>query len=409
MRDVLTALALALVILAGLWFYLQEADVPPGDADTGVAESESGAPVEPAAPAAASDPAADAKLDAEARRYVENITRPAPLTVVDADKFVRRDQAIALLPPDAVESVRLRDLLADPALGPRSTVTVIRQTEQIEAADADRLAAEGGLALERGFHLREDGTERTVTARELLQRYLIDPNARVDIVDGHGNVLATEVKSLLAEAGLDFDRQIDVLAGDVPKQRRLGEVLLESPDAPVKLIRRVEDYEVKTLDELRSDPARPPDDVLQVIRKPYGLAQTTVGELLGGADGARDAVYYVRTVRPSDTQGIWGITQWGLIDNFARGIAINRGEDAATYRVDIPRDADEREGASSSFLGRVLQRKVAESFVYNFRQGRMGRNPDLIYPGQEIVIIQFPPEELVEIYKHFVHARTPHP
>ena len=35
----------------------------------------------------------------------------------------------------------------------------------------------------------------------------------------------------------------------------------------------------------------------------------------------------------------------------------------------------------------------------------MGQNPDRIVPGQEIVIIDFKPEELIAIYRHFIELR----
>ena len=35
----------------------------------------------------------------------------------------------------------------------------------------------------------------------------------------------------------------------------------------------------------------------------------------------------------------------------------------------------------------------------------MGRNPDQIFPGHEIIIVDFAPEELIGIYKHFVNER----
>ena len=68
----------------------------------------------------------------------------------------------------------------------------------------------------------------------------------------------------------------------------------------------------------------------------------------------------------------------------------------------IPRDADERlQDRSSSFLGKLIDRKTQESLVYNYRENRMDHNPDRIYPGQEIVIVNFEPEELVSIYRYF--------
>ena len=40
--------------------------------------------------------------------------------------------------------------------------------------------------------------------------------------------------------------------------------------------------------------------------------------------------------------------------------------------------------------------------MYNFKKNRMGKNPDQVIPGQEIVIIKFEAEELIGIYTHFV-------
>jgi hypothetical protein len=84
---------------------------------------------------------------------------------------------------------------------------------------------------------------------------------------------------------------------------------------------------------------------------------------------------------------------------------VRRGGRLNTYRVAIPRNADElRQDQSSSFLGRLIYEKSRESYVYNFETGRIGRNPDFVTPGQEIVIVSFAPEELIEIYKHFAQS-----
>ncbi len=50
----------------------------------------------------------------------------------------------------------------------------------------------------------------------------------------------------------------------------------------------------------------------------------------------------------------------------------------------------------------MIDRKTHESFVYNYQKGKMGKSPDIIHPGQEIVLIGFTPEELYQIYEHFV-------
>ena len=140
-----------------------------------------------------------------------------------------------------------------------------------------------------------------------------------------------------------------------------------------------------------------------MVTRPYRIESATLADLLRRAKTEDpDSIFYLHTVKKTDVQGIWGIIHFGLIDNFARGMAIRRGEDVETYTVRIPRYADERlEDQSSSYLGLFIDQKTKDSYVYNYRDHRMGRNPDRIYPGQEIVIIKFEPEELISIYGHF--------
>ena len=126
--------------------------------------------------------------------------------------------------------------------------------------------------------------------------------------------------------------------------------------------------------------------------------ESTIAEILESRNEKVEegSIFYVRTVRDGDVQGIWGIVHQGILQNFARGVALRRGEELNTYKVDIPPDADELEqDRSSSFLGRLIYDKSRESHVYNYRLNRMGESPDRIYPGQELVIIQFRAEELV--------------
>jgi hypothetical protein len=127
----------------------------------------------------------------------------------------------------------------------------------------------------------------------------------------------------------------------------------------------------------------------------------TLGELLGADARSPDTLYYVRTVQPGDDQGVWGIVQQGLTTTFARGIRLGAEGGSDLVTLEIPPDADELEGRRSSFLGRMIARKVEASLVYNLEDGRMGRNPHLIQPGQELVIVAFSPAELNAIHDHF--------
>ncbi len=131
---------------------------------------------------------------------------------------------------------------------------------------------------------------------------------------------------------------------------------------------------------------------------------TTVAKLMNQFTASpTDSIYYIRTVKKTDFQGIWGIIFGGLTEKFAKGIALGKNEDINTYQVDIPEQADHAlENNYSSFLGRLIYRKTRESYVYNFTEKRMGQNPDLIYPGQELVIVNFEPQELIDIYSFFI-------
>ena len=195
------------------------------------------------------------------------------------------------------------------------------------------------------------------------------------------------------------------LGRDAVEQTTVREVLERlrtEPKTPIMLVRKVRFFEVMTLRELL-DTGIGTDAFLDVVRQPYRIESATLADLLQRKQAENpDTIFYVHTVQPTDDQGIWGIVQFGLIENFAGGVAIRRGEEIETYMVEIPRDADERlADQSSSFLGLMIDRKTKDSYVYNYRENRMGRNPDRIYPGQEIVIINFEPGELESIYEHF--------
>jgi len=140
---------------------------------------------------------------------------------------------------------------------------------------------------------------------------------------------------------------------------------------------------------------------------PAPRATITIRELLEGTIeiGEHD-VFYVHAVTPSDYQGLWGIIQKGVTENFARGVRITNAGRTDTYRVAVPADADEvLEDNSSSPLGLMIHRKSRETIVYNRKLGRLTQDPDVtIFPGNELIIVGFKPEELISLYKHFSGA-----
>ncbi len=361
-------LILLLCLLIGLIIYFWPVRVH--EPETTVSPPPPAAPVqpplsEPAAPTpspatgeeTATPPEAEAPatLEQEAREYVEDISRPetAPIPAQSADDFVTPEQPISLIPDAAVETVTAAELLADAGLGDNAPVTVVHETEQLEVTTAE---------------------------------------------------------DLIRQAGGNLEREVTILTeDDRPEKVTIGELLQTPPDqrqAPITVVKRVRNLAVITRKELKERLAGQPEQKLKVIRRPYRLESTTVRELLMGEEIPEDAIFYVRTVTPEDSQGMWGIIHHGLIDNFARGIAIRRGERLDTYRVDIPPQADElNPDRSSSYLGRLIHRKVLESYVYNFMHGKIGRNPDVIHPGQELIIIRYDDDELIDIYKHFVQQQ----
>ena len=133
----------------------------------------------------------------------------------------------------------------------------------------------------------------------------------------------------------------------------------------------------------------------------------TIRDVLAGVvEFGEDDVFYVHAVKPGDDQGLWGIIQEAVTGNFARGVRLTLGERTNTYRVAVPKDADELlDDRSSSPFGLMIHRKSQKTIVYNRKLGRLTQDPDVtLYPGNEIIIVGFEPEELIRLYKHFAGA-----
>ena len=351
-------------------------EVPAGDVqtqDSGVAAgsdiTESAEP-DTAAPTDTARTADSDSTETEAKEFVETLTDTAPDTIaVDkADHFVTQERVISLVPEDTIESVSVEELARDEALSSDTPITVVREVEQIEPAVPEQLIAES----------RGD----------------LDTRLRVQVTYDDSEDEAQQSDSGQTAADPPAVEQITV--------REALDRIATEPKKPLSIVKTVRYFEVMTLRELL-DNETGDAAYLKVVTKPYRIESATLADLLQRERAQNpDSIFYLHTVQPTDEQGIWGIVHFGLIENFAGGMAIRRGEEVGTYTVRIPRDADERlEDQSSSFLGKLIDRKTKESFVYNYRDNRMGRNPDRIFPGQELVIIRFDPEELMGIYTHF--------
>ena len=424
-----------------------DAPAPDSEVDAGthiakLTDSDGAAPSDVTQPAAT----ASAETDTEARKFVEALTDAAPETIaVDrADHFVTQERVISLVPEDTIESVSVEELARDESLTLDTPITVVREVEQIEPAVPEQLIAESGGDLDKQLRVRvtyddsQDATDQggsgrvaveedvveQVAVREAQERIRTESDDSQDTTDqgssGSVAVEETVVEETTVREALERIRTESDDSQDTTDQGGSGSVAVEEtvveeitvrealerirtePERQLTVIKKVRYFEVMTLRELL-DTVADSDTFLNVVTRPYRIESATLADILRQHKAENpDSIFYLHTVQPTDEQGIWGIVHFGLIDNFARGMAIRHGKDIETYTVRIPRDADERlEDQSSSFLGKLIDRKTKDSYVYNFREHRMGRNPDRIYPGQELVIINFEPEELISIYRHF--------
>ena len=125
-------------------------------------------------------------------------------------------------------------------------------------------------------------------------------------------------------------------------------------------------------------------------------------ELLDQTESDQKRIFYLHAVNSADEQGIWGIIQKGLMGTFSKGIDLPSAN--GTLKALIPEDADEKlDSKQSSFLGKLLNYKVLTTYVYNYEQGNIGKNPDYIKPGQQLIIVTFTEKELMGIYQHFIN------
>jgi len=295
------------------------------------------------------------KIEREAVTRIEALKGELkePIDVKRADHFVgaqtallKKDERIIMTTPKA--------LLEDPSLGPRSEIKVL---------------------------VEEEKTIIT-TPRELLKNRTIHPDTTIRILKGDGQVAETTPSQLLADPSITLD-------------------------TPIKIIEKVERVIVTTPEELQKTVPSPETPIRVVVEMPGETL--TLAQLFPEEKGLEEDTFFIHTVTGDDVQGIWGIIQHGLMDQFLAGISVATQEDPPRKQVltlEIPELADEpRMNGYSSYFGRVLDRKTRESYVYNYANGRMGRNPDYVSPGQELVISRFSKKELVEIYKNFTQNR----
>ncbi len=288
--------------------------------------------------------------ETEASAFVDNLApeQQQAITINEyQDQFVRPDSIIAL--PRLEERVTtLEKLLADDSLEDDTPLTL----NYIEES-------------------REQTTIRDIGKREE------DHIAPITVITGSGEEITAPLTDLLKRD--DIDETITEIRRE-NKQRQL------------------------MAGELADSGIANEQEMNVTINR--GVQEIAIKDILGDDMMTDNSLLYLHRVTEADRQGLWGIVQTGLIDKFRRGMRIEGLGRQSTVSVIIPPDADEPlPDGFSSFLGKILNGKVTTSYVYNFKTNSMGRDPNLIHPGQQLILIRFSPDELRDIYMYFAERR----
>lgn len=294
----------------------------------------------------------------EAESFVDNLanatgkeTRSSPVTVTEQQgEFVRHDGTIAI-----------------PKLEHRTTTI-------------DKLMHDQTLDADTPLTLQFIETEKQTTTLQDLDNSTEDKTTKITLEQADGSRRQAPLADLLN------DKKVD-------------------KNAPITVITEHQHTEDLTVGELTESDISPSQAVTATIH--HGVEELSVKDIVQSGELPDNALFYLHRVTERDKQGLWGIIQAGLIQRFRQGLTlegITRNKELA--KVTIPIDADEPLPTGlSSFLGKVLNRKVASSYIYNFSTQTMGHNPNLIHPGQQLILIHFTSDELKQIYVFFAEQR----
>lgn len=295
-------------------------------------------------------------MEEEASTFVDNLA-PKPseektVTITEQQgEFVRHDGTITI-PKLEQRETTIGELLEDDSLKADTPLTLqyteiqkqITTLDDLDAATEDKTEV---ITLEQ-----EDGSRRQAPLADLINDKSLDKSAAVTVIT-------------------ETERTRQTTAGD------LAESGIESSQKVTATINR-------------------------------GVDELSIKDIVQSGELPDNALFYLHRVTERDRQGLWGIIQSGLIQRFRQGLTLEGiAPNKNMVRVTIPADADEPLPTGlSSFLGKVLNNKVETSYIYNFTTRAMGHNPDLIHPGQQLILIHFSPDELKKIYLFFADQRN---
>lgn len=327
-------------------------------------------------------------------------------------------------PPIEIEEPEL-EVVTDESFAPaidqqkvmeQEAETFINNLAPAPSSESDQQADTVTLTDQQGAFVRHDGViaipkleHRDTTIGDLLKDKTLSADTPLVL-----NFVETE-KELTTLGALD--RQIEdkhqiitiEQADGSQRQAPLADWLNDKnqdKDAPVTVITQHKRTEQMTAGELAKADIAPSQQVIATINR--GVEELSVKDIIQSGELPDNALFYLHRVTEQDKQGLWGIIQSGLIQRFRQGLSL---EGIATNKdllqVTIPADADEPLPTGlSSFLGKVLNHKVESSYIYNYSTHTMGHDPNLIHPGQQLILIHFSPEELKRIYLFFAEQRN---
>jgi len=300
-------------------------------------------------------PSSEEVTEQEAEAFVEALAAPQTQTAIaiteEQDQFVRHDGIISL-PNLENRNTTIAQLLADEKLSADTELTISYVEKEMVSTTLAELADTTEDHTVAITIITEDGTQLTAPLADLLSHNTVDASAAITLIK-ESNITQTLTVAELAQSGID------------PNQALLATIN-------------------------------------------HGSQEITVKEIIQSGDIPDNALFYLHRVSEKDQQGLWGIIQAGLIDKFREGLhieGISRNKDL--MQVTIPADADEQLASGlSSFLGKVLNGKVTSSYIYNFSTKTMGRDPNIIHPGQQLILIHFASGELKQVYQFFSDTRN---
>lgn len=294
-------------------------------------------------------------IEQEADAFVEALApakNDSATTVTEGnDQFIRHDGTISL-PNLETRNTTIKQLLADPDLSADTKVTINYVTKE----DIKTSLAELATTIE-------------------------DHTAVITVISSDGTTVSAPLAELLNQANVDKSADISYIK-ETPISMRL------------------------TIGELAESGIDLEQNLIAIIN--HGTHEIIVKEIVQSDDLADSALFYLHRVSEGDQQGLWGIVQAGLIAKFREGLHLEGvSPNKDLLHVTIPADADEQlTSGLSSFLGKLLNTKVTSSYIYNFSTETMGRDPNVIHPGQQLVLIHFSAEELKQVYQFFSDKRN---